>query len=500
MATDHPRADPTAPASRRVPSIRVFGERVFLTHPAPQAGSLTIGRDEGCDIAIDEHSVSRRHARLHFGEEVLIEDVGSSNGTRVGGALLRAGQRHPLRPGEVAELGTALVTIDAGAGTHGPPRGACGHLPPGVSAAERAEPSPHIVARTGDDRAIVLDDAMLVLDRLIGRVARADISVLLTGETGAGKEVLAERIHTRSARRDRPLLRLNCAALAESLAESELFGHEKGAFTGAARAKPGLFEASSGGTVFLDELGEMPLAIQAKLLRVIDERNVRPVGGLQARPIDVRFVAATNRTLEDEIVAGRFRQDLYFRLSGVTLHIPPLRERPRELLALADAFLARAAAALDRSGLRIGAAARSALALHTWPGNVRELKNVIERAVLLANGDEVGAGDLGLPGRAPRPATGELAAGCAIGADSPAAAWTAASLPSRGDATLHAPSLHDQVDALERQRILDTLERCGGNQSETARRLGVSRGTLSARLARYCSTRSSRPPAAGSSR
>jgi two-component system response regulator AtoC len=491
MAADHPLADPTTPASRRVPSIRVFGERVFLAHPAPPAGSLTIGRAEHCDIVIDEHSVSRVHALLHFDDAVVIEDAGSSNGTRVGGVLLRAGQRHPLRPGEVAELGTALVTIDAGAGTSGPPGGSCTDLP----AAGRIEPSPDLASRTGDDRAIVLDDAMLVLDRLIGRVAGSEISVLLTGETGAGKEVLAERIHTRSPRRDGPFLRLNCAALAEPLVESELFGHEKGAFTGAARAKPGLLEATGGGTVFLDELGEMPLAIQAKLLRVIDERKVRPVGSLHARPIDVRFVAATNRVLEDEIAAGRFRQDLYFRLSGVTLHIPPLRERPRELVALADAFLARAAAALGVSGLRLGPAARSALALHAWPGNVRELKNAIERAALLANGDEVGVGELGLPGSAPRPARIELAADCAVAAAPP----EAAAGPASSDATLHAPSLHEQIEALERQRILDMLERCAGNQSEAARRLGVSRGTLSARLARYGATRSSLI-AAGSSR
>src|SRR5262249_29467920 len=245
----------------------------------------------------------------------------------------------------------------------------------------------------------------------------------------------------------------------------------KGAFTGAARAKPGLFEATRGGTVFLDELGEMPLALQTKLLRVLDERKVWPVGSVHARPIDVRFVAATKRVLEDEIAAGRFRQDLFFRLSGVSLHIPPLRERPRELLALADAFLARAATALGAPGLRLGAAARSALARHGWPGNVRELKNVIERAALLANGDEIGDGELGLTTSVPRRVGGELAPGGAARAASPAGAAVAAALPPTGDVALDASSLHEQVDALERRRILDTLERCGGNQSEAARRL-----------------------------
>jgi DNA-binding NtrC family response regulator len=492
MSAEHPPADPTAPASRKEPSIRVFGERVFLAHPAPPAGSLTIGRADRCDIVVDEHSVSRVHARLHFGESVLIEDAGSSNGTRVGGVRLRAGQQHPLRPGEIAELGTALVIIDAAASGSGAPRGARGDPPHDAPDAGRSGPYP----RPEVKGAIVLDDAMLALDRLIGRVAGSDISVLLTGETGAGKEVLADRIHARSPRRDGPFLRLNCAALAEPLLESELFGHEKGAFTGAARAKPGLFEATSGGTVFLDELGEMPLALQAKLLRVLDERKVWPVGSVQARPIDVRFVSATNRVLEDEIAAGRFRQDLYFRLSGVSLHIPPLRERPRELLALADAFLTRAATALGAPGLRLGVAARLALARHAWPGNVRELKNVIERAALLANGDEIGDGELGLARSVPRLVGGELAPGGAARSAPPAGAAVTAALPPTGNAALDAPSLHEQVDALERRRILDTLERCGGNQSEAARRLGVSRGTLIARLARYRVSRSSWPIAA----
>ena len=400
------------------------------------------------------------HARLHFGDEVVIEDAGSSNGTRVGAVELAAGQHCALSPGQVAELGVVLVTIDAAAGPPAPPAGCAAHggdASPPCAAGSDSGPAGSIV---------VLDHAMVTLHRLIERVAGGDISVLLTGETGAGKEVAAEQIHLRSPRRDRPFLRLNCAALVEPLAESELFGHEKGAFTGAARAKPGLLASATGGTVFLDEIGETPLALQAKLLRVLDERLVRPVGSLRSHPIDVRFVAATNRALEDEIARGRFRQDLYYRLNGVVLNIPPLRQRPRELLALADAFVARAAAAIGRPALRLGCTGKSALAAHAWPGNVRELKNVIERAVLLAHGDEIEVAELGLGSVSPE----ELA--------------------PRG-----ARGLHEQVDALERRRILDMLEACGGNQSETARRLGISRGTLVSRLDRYGTTRPRRSTA-----
>ena len=473
---DHrPPDDPTAPRSRGgTAHIRIFGERVFLAHPVPRMGSLTIGRAEECDIVVNEHSVSRVHARLHFGDTVVIEDAGSSNGTRVGAVELRAGQQCPLAPGQVAELGFALVTIDANAAAPSTDAGRCAATRHADAPAVLTEPT-----EAGASRIVVLDDAMIVLHRLIDRVAGGDISVLLTGETGAGKEIAAEQIHVRSPRRDHRFLRLNCAALVEPLAESELFGHEKGAFTGASRAKPGLLEEAAGGTVFLDEIGEMPLALQAKLLRVLDERRVWPVGSLKPRPIDVRFVAATNRVLEDEIERGRFRQDLYFRLCGVMLHVPPLRERPREIAALAAAFASRAAAAMGLPGLRIGADARSALAAHPWPGNVRELKNVVERAALLARGGEIGVAELGLAGARRSAPMSESHASVAPASVAPAAS-PAPALAIDGDTPLHA-----QLEAIEQQRILDMLERCGGNQSEAARCLGISRGTLIARLDRY---------------
>jgi transcriptional regulator with PAS, ATPase and Fis domain len=232
---------------------------------------------------------------------------------------------------------------------------------------------------------VVADPAMEKLYKLIERVSAGTISVLLMGETGVGKEVIAEAVHRYSPRTEKELLRLNCAAFTETLLESELFGHEKGAFTGATGAKTGLLESADGGTVFLDEVGELPLSLQAKLLRVIEERQVMRVGGLKAKPIDVRFVSATNRDLEAEIASGRFREDLYFRLNGVSLVIPPLRERVGEIEKLARQFAVEASQQLGQASppeLPDDVLAR--LKSYPWPGNIRELRNVIERAVLLA--------------------------------------------------------------------------------------------------------------------
>ncbi|MFO0586158.1 MAG: sigma 54-interacting transcriptional regulator [Polyangiaceae bacterium] len=232
---------------------------------------------------------------------------------------------------------------------------------------------------------VVPDGTMQKLYKLVKRIAASPISVLLLGETGVGKEVMAETIHRDSPRAGKPLLRLNCAALSEQLLESELFGHERGAFTGAVVAKPGLLETAHGGTVFLDELGEMPLSTQAKLLRVLEDRQVQRVGSLKPKPIDVRFVAATNRDLEAEIGAGRFRSDLYFRLNGIAVTIPPLRERVDEIEGLASAFIVHACQKAQRDDVPLlSQQALSLLQAYSWPGNIRELRNVMERAVLLS--------------------------------------------------------------------------------------------------------------------
>jgi DNA-binding NtrC family response regulator len=311
---------------------------------------------------------------------------------------------------------------------------------------------------------VIADAAMQRLHRLVERIASGDISVLLLGETGVGKEVLAEVVHRRSPRSAGPFVKLNCAALAPTLLESELFGHERGAFTGAAQAKPGLLETAQGGTVFLDEIGELPLQLQSKLLRVLEERQVMRVGALKARAIDARFIAATNRDLETEVRERRFREDLYFRLNGVSLMIPPLRERQDEIPELARRFIVEACRRLKRRDLpRLGADALAALTRYSWPGNVRELRNAIERAVLLCSDDSITVEHLPVE---------------KMGALLPQVA-PAAGPPSRGAA------LWDDVERVERQRVVDALERCAGNQTRAATLLGISRPTLLSRMDAY---------------
>jgi transcriptional regulator with GAF, ATPase, and Fis domain len=315
---------------------------------------------------------------------------------------------------------------------------------------------------------------MVTLIELIDRVAVGDIAVLILGETGVGKELIAERLHARSRRRDKPLVALNCAAVPEPLIESELFGHEKGAFTGAAGTKVGLLESAQGGTVFLDEIGEMPLAIQAKLLRAIESREVLRIGSIRPVKINVRFVSATNRDLPAEVAAKRFRHDLYFRLDGITLVIPPLRERKDRIASLAVRFIEAGANSLGRPPVRIAPDVFPALEAYDWPGNVRELKAVIERGLLLARGGELGVRHLAfspridaLPGASPAaaaPPTAVAIAAASVDADDPALAALT-------------PEQHDQ-----RRALIDALEKCSGNQTKAARMLGISRTTMVNRL------------------
>jgi DNA-binding NtrC family response regulator len=307
---------------------------------------------------------------------------------------------------------------------------------------------------------IVLEDpAMKELEDTVLRVARTPVSVLVLGETGAGKDVVAAMLHERSQRAAHPFLALNCASLPESLLESELFGYERGAFTGALAAKPGLFEVADGGTVFLDEVGDLPISLQAKLLRVIESQEVARLGAVKARSIDVRFVAATNRDLLRHVSEGRFRQDLYYRLNGVTLRVPPLRERSSEIEPLARLFLNGARERFETRELGFTAAALEALRAHAWPGNLRELKSAVERGAILARGSLIEPADLGFP---------------AAGGDS-------APPPPRFSSLALAPELATLPD-VERERIIRALEGCGGNQSRAATMLGMSRRTLVRRI------------------
>ncbi len=312
---------------------------------------------------------------------------------------------------------------------------------------------------------------------VIRQIANGELSVLISGETGVGKELCAEMIHRLSPRAARPFVKLNCSALVESLIESELFGHEKGAFTGALSAHEGLLEAGNGGTVFLDEIGELPLGVQSKLLRVLEQRVVRRVGAATERKVDVRFICATNRDLGDEVNSGRFRRDLYYRINGLTLAVPALRERKSEIVPLARAFANRA-----RGGapVTLGREVIAALEYHSWPGNIRELRNTIERAALLSSGGTIRPSHLVLESTRDSAVT------------IPVERYTPNKLERTSSDRISSPtlppgdkSLASAVAELERQRILDALEQCGGNQTRAARLLGISRNTLLARLDEY---------------
>lgn len=298
--------------------------------------------------------------------------------------------------------------------------------------------------------------------QIISTVAPTEATVLITGESGTGKELVARALHEGSARAARPLVTVNCAALAENLLESELFGHEKGSFTGADRRREGRFMQANGGTLFLDEIGEMPLPLQAKLLRALQQREVQRVGSDTPITVDVRVLAATNRDLRREAAEKRFREDLYFRLNVISIEVPSLCRRSEDIPLLAAHFLQRFAERNRKNIKGFAPQALDSMLRYSWPGNVRELENAVERAVILCNGDLI-------TGR-------ELPASVV---DSPAAATTAAA--PEGDISLAGLSL----DTVERRAIEETLRQTGDNKSEAARRLGITRATLHNKLRKY---------------
>jgi two-component system response regulator AtoC len=305
----------------------------------------------------------------------------------------------------------------------------------------------------------------------VARVAPKDVTVLVRGETGTGKELIASMVHAQSRRADGPLVRFNCGAIAEELAEAELFGHARGAFTGATQARRGFFAEADGGTIVLDEIGELPLRLQPKLLRVLQEGEIQPVGSSRVEKVDVRVVASTNRDLEAEVRAGRFREDLYYRLAVVELVIPPLREHRGDIPALADEFTRRYAARFRTEGVSLSPALVEKLGAAEWPGNVRQLENAIARMVALCAGGEIGPEAFAAP-TPPRPP-----------AKQQPGEPSEAERPAASDA--EGGSLREQLDALERALIITTLVETGGNQTETARRLGVGRTSLFDRMKKH---------------
>ena len=323
---------------------------------------------------------------------------------------------------------------------------------------------------------IFRDPKMAEVLRLAEQIAPSVASVLITGESGTGKEVLARHLHAKSKRAKAPFISLNCAAIPENLLESELFGHEKGAFTGAISRRVGKFEEANGGTLLLDEVSEMHPRLQAKLLRAVQEREIDRVGGSQPVKVDIRILATSNQNLEDEVRKGNFREDLYFRLNVVNLELPPLRERPGDIEMLAEHFIAKYAEANGVPKPALTSEARTALQRHPWRGNVRELENMMHRAVLLAQDNLVTPQSIQLPGAATATATGaETAAG-----DEAAFAQSHASLAGAGR-----DMVGRTVADVERDLILDTLEHCLGNRTHAANILGISIRTLRNKLKLY---------------
>ncbi len=335
---------------------------------------VTIGAMEDNDLVIDDDTVSRYHCRIYQeGNSYVLQDLSSTNGTFINKVRIKEGY---LKPGCAVQLGKTSMTFNP--------------------MDEEVRIAPSSSDRFGS--IIGNNVKMREVFGILEKIAPTDTTVVIEGETGTGKEVFAKEIHENSSRADKPFVVFDCSAVPENLIESELFGHEKGSFTGAIMARQGLFEMANGGTIFLDELGELTLELQPKLLRVLETREVRRVGGTRPSKVDVRVIAATNRKLEEEVRSGRFRQDLFYRLSVVRLFLPPLRDRREDVPLLVRHFLREGRFnRTPEGGLRLTTISRSALEAMTaydWPGNVRELLNVVERAVSFAEGDSIELVDL----------------------------------------------------------------------------------------------------------
>jgi DNA-binding NtrC family response regulator len=435
------KAQPTDAGDTAGVFLLVVGRDAYATYDLPATGALTIGRGESNAVRVDDPLASRTHACLHVGDAMYLEDVGSVNGTRVKDRVVKPGERVRITIGETIQIGSSVLIVQRRA-------------PQAELLRPETLKDDRVPIRLSAPSAPRAGEAMRRVHELAERAAAGTINVLIAGETGVGKELLAEMVHRASPRRGGPYVCLNCAALSETLLESELFGHERGAFTGAVQAKPGLLETAARGTLFLDEVGELPLATQAKLLRVLETREVARLGSVKPRRIDVRFIAATNRDLEKEVARGAFRADLYYRLNGITLTIPPLRVRLEEIRPLAETFLRQICRDLGRPPPLLPPATVEHLEMYAWPGNIRELKNVIERAVLLCEGAMLEPQHM--PLERPLTESQKLVTSGAGGA---------------------AQS--------ERERIIEALAACAGNQSRAAQMLGIPRRTFVTKLDAY---------------
>ena len=407
-----------------------------------EARKITLGSSPDNAIALEDPAVSRVHACIEVQEGgYILRDLGSKNGTSVQGLRIREVY---LEDGASFKLGKTVLQFSV--------------------TQEAAQ-----VVFSGKERfgnMLGKSLAMREIFSLLERVSPTDYTVLVEGESGTGKELIAEAVHMHSARKAGPFIVVDCSAIARDLIESELFGHVKGAFTGATATRKGAFEAARGGTLFLDELGELPLDLQPKLLRALENREIKPVGSNQALKTDVRIVAATNRNLIHEVREGNFREDLYYRFAVIKVALPPLRDRPEDLGLLVEHFLRQANELAGRKDVDISYKTMEKLKRHRWPGNVRELKNFIERAVLLAQGDTIetkflNTGDLRRPEEAPAQESASPMAQFAIDE----------SLPFKD-------AKNRLIEEFEKAYWASLLERTGGNVSKAARIAGVHRKSV----------------------
>jgi DNA-binding NtrC family response regulator len=419
-----------APAPRWVSLIGADG--TLVRQPLSRR-RLRVGSGSDADLVVADPHVSRLHCELEpTASGVVLRDLGSTNGTLVGGAAIREAL---LAPGVVAVIGGSRLFVESDAPAPAPLR---------FGGATSAAP------------------AMVAVFAMLDKLAGSEVTILLAGETGTGKDLLAHAVHEASPRASGPLVVFDCGAVTASLIESELFGHEKGAFTGAVAERAGAFERAAGGTLFLDELGELPLELQPRLLRALEQREVRRVGGSVELAVDVRVIAATNRDLAAEVAAGRFRHDLYFRVTAAVVEVPPLRARPEDLPLLVDALLEGRAHATP--------AAMAALAAYDWPGNVRELRNVVTTALAMLDGPVLDVRHLMFPAAAPRRDRARE-----LDRD-----------PDRDPADLaELPLAGQSLAAIERAAIAQTLAREGGNRTRAAKALGIAQSTLYEKLKRY---------------
>ncbi len=464
-------------------AIEVFTPDGTSTLPIGPGRSYTIGRRPSSDLVLDYPGIALDHAVIFGGNPPEIIDLGSPDGTSLNARMLPPGVRVELQDDNLIFLSGIRIVARQARVSLSVPR----YRNPSAVASCSGAPEERLRGPVESDSIVIRNAKMQNLYALVKHIATSDVSVLILGETGVGKEVIARAVHEHSPRRANRLITLNCAAIPENLVESELFGYERGAFSGASTAKPGLFEAASASTLFLDEIGELSRNVQAKLLRALETGEVLRLGTVRPVRVDVRIVAATNRDIQAEIANGLFRADLYYRLNGVSVTIPPLRERPDDIPALAYFFARRFAR--DQAP-RFTDDAIATLQAFPWPGNVRELRCVVERAVLLAQGAVIDANRLLLEmpapaiDFAPRSPVSTLFTG-SVPIPQSAADNADPFSPQERPTGVVAAEFKAELARREERRIREALERAGGNQTDAAKLLGMSRRTLINRLERY---------------